>query len=157
MFVLFFLSYWSQNPCLKKIYQSLCLLIETQTLCILKYEHSLFHSTFHEKNVHWTAKAYKALTHGLKRQVCWHCSVCWLSCYHATWALAMPCVHAISSVVSDSFVTPWTVAHQAPLPMGFSRQEYWSGLPCPSPGDLPDPGIEPASLIPLHGRRVLDH
>ena len=43
------------------------------------------------------------------------------------------------------FANPWTVAHQAPRPMGFSRQEYWSGLPCPSPGDLPDPGIEPAS------------
>ena len=43
------------------------------------------------------------------------------------------------------FVTPWTVARQAPLSMGFSRQEYWSGLPCPSPGDLPDPGIEPRS------------
>ena len=41
--------------------------------------------------------------------------------------------------------TPWTVAHQAPPTMGFSRQEYWSGLPFPSPGDLPDPGIEPAS------------
>ena len=41
--------------------------------------------------------------------------------------------------------TPWTVAHQAPLSMGFSRQEYWSGLPFPSPGDLPDPGIEPRS------------
>ena len=41
------------------------------------------------------------------------------------------------------FVTPWTVAHQAPPSMGFSRQEYWSGLPFPSPGDLPDPGIEP--------------
>ena len=40
------------------------------------------------------------------------------------------------------FVTPWTIAHQAPLSMGFSRQEYWSGLPFPSPGDLPDPGIE---------------
>ena len=39
--------------------------------------------------------------------------------------------------------TPWTVAHQAPLSMGFPRQEYWSGLPFPSPGDLPDPGIEP--------------
>ena len=45
------------------------------------------------------------------------------------------------SVVSNS-VTPWTVAHQAPLSMEFSRQEYWSGLPCPSPEDLPDPGIE---------------
>ena len=41
------------------------------------------------------------------------------------------------------FVTPWTVAHQAPLSMGFSRQENWSGLPFPFPGDLPDPGIEP--------------
>ena len=43
------------------------------------------------------------------------------------------------------FATPWTVARQAPLSMGFSRQEYWSGLPCPPPGDLPDPGIEPQS------------
>ena len=43
------------------------------------------------------------------------------------------------------FATPWTVARQAPLSMGFSRQEYWSGLPFPSPGDLPDPGIEPRS------------
>ena len=43
-------------------------------------------------------------------------------------------------------MTPWTVAHQAPLSMGFSRQEYWSGLPCPPPGDLEDPGIEPASV-----------
>ena len=45
------------------------------------------------------------------------------------------------------FVTLWTVAHQAPLSMGFCRQEYWSGLLCPSPGDLPDPGIEPESLM----------
>ena len=44
------------------------------------------------------------------------------------------------------FATPWTVAHQAPLSMGVSRQEYWSGLPHPSPGDLPDPEIEPKSL-----------
>ena len=44
-----------------------------------------------------------------------------------------------------TLVTPWTVACQAPLPMGFSRQEYWSGLPFPSPGDLSDPGIEPGS------------
>ena len=44
------------------------------------------------------------------------------------------------------FVIPWTVASQAPLSMGFSRQEYWNGLPCPPPGDLPDPGIEPGSL-----------
>ena len=43
------------------------------------------------------------------------------------------------------FVTPWTVAYQAPPSMGFSRQEYWSGLPFPSPGDLPDTEIEPRS------------
>ena len=43
------------------------------------------------------------------------------------------------------FATAWTVACQAPLSIGFSRQEYWSGLPFPSPGDLPNPGIEPGS------------
>ena len=43
------------------------------------------------------------------------------------------------------FATPWTVAYQAPPSMGFSRQEYWSGLPFPSPRDLPNPGIEPRS------------
>ena len=52
----------------------------------------------------------------------------------------MSCVSC--SVVSDS-ATPWTVARQAPLSMEFSRQEYWRGLPFPSPGDLPDLGIEP--------------
>ena len=49
-------------------------------------------------------------------------------------------------MVSDS-ATPWTVARQAPLSMGFSRQEYWSEWPCPPAGDLPDPGIELASLV----------
>ena len=43
------------------------------------------------------------------------------------------------------FATPWTIAYQAPPSMEFSRQEYWSGWPYPSPGDLPDPGIEPGS------------
>ena len=52
------------------------------------------------------------------------------------------------SVASDS-VTPRTVAHQAPLSMGFSRQEYWVGLPFPLPRDLLDPGIQPLSLQPL--------
>ena len=47
--------------------------------------------------------------------------------------------------ISYDPATLWTVAHQAPLSMGFSRQEYWSGLPFPSPGDLPDPGTEPSS------------
>ena len=50
--------------------------------------------------------------------------------------------------------TPLTVAYQAPPSMGFSRQEYWSGLPLPSPGDLPDPGIEPGLL---HCRQTLYH
>ena len=52
------------------------------------------------------------------------------------------------------FVTPWTVAHQVPLSMGYSRQEYWSGLPFPPPGDLPDPGMELVSLAsPALGSR----
>ena len=71
------------------------------------------------------------------------------------------------------FVTPWSVAHQAPLSMGFSRQEYWSGLPFPSPGDLPHPGIEPGSpalqadaltseppgkpLVHIYSRLLLSH
>ena len=49
--------------------------------------------------------------------------------------------------MSDSFVTPWTVACQAPLSMRFPRQEYWNGLPFPSPGDLPNPGIKPTSAL----------
>ena len=55
------------------------------------------------------------------------------------------------------FVTPWAVARQAPLSMGFSRQEYWSGLPFPAPGDLPDPGIElvsPAPQVILYHRVI---
>ena len=55
--------------------------------------------------------------------------------------LISPCVLS-RSVMSNSFVTPWTVAHKTPLSIGFSRQEYWSGLPFPSPGDLPEQGIE---------------
>ena len=47
------------------------------------------------------------------------------------------------------FVTPWTVDHQAPLSMEFSRQEYWSGLPFPTPGDLQVPGIKPTSFLSL--------
>ena len=65
---------------------------------------------------------------------------CMLSCFSRVWL----------------FATPWTTAHQAPLSLGFSRQEYWSGLPCPPPRDLLDPGIEPASLSSTcTGRRVL--
>ena len=55
------------------------------------------------------------------------------------------CVCVLSHV--QLFATPWTVACQIPLSMGFSRQEYWSELPFPSPGDLPNPGIEPRSAL----------
>ena len=57
-----------------------------------------------------------------------------LDCYGITCSDAQLC-----------FCNPWTIAHQAPLSMNFSEQEYWSGLPFLSPGDLPDPGIEPRS------------
>ena len=52
---------------------------------------------------------------------------------------------AVRAYSCPALVTWWSVAHQAPLSMGFSRQEHWSGLPFPNQGDLPDPGIEPAS------------
>ena len=55
------------------------------------------------------------------------------------------------------FMTPGTVARQAPLSMGFSRQEHWSGLPFPPLRDLPDPGIEPISHVSCIGRKVLYH
>jgi len=61
--------------------------------------------------------------------------------------LCAPCVCMLSHFSCvQLFATPRTIAHQPPLPKGFSRQEYWSGLPCPAPGDLPDPRIEPTSL-----------
>ena len=53
--------------------------------------------------------------------------------------------HVLVTQSCPTLCNPWAVAHQAPLSMGFSRQEYWSGLPFPSPEDLPDPGIEPRS------------
>ena len=58
-----------------------------------------------------------------------------------------PGSHACMLSCVPLFVTPWTVARQAPVSMGFSRREYWCGLPFPSPGDLPDPGIEAMSYI----------
>ena len=76
----------------------------------------------------------------------WGCRPCSLStqypcaAYQYTWVLSLfSCV--------QHFVTPWTVAHHASLSMGFSRQEYWGGLPCPPPKDLSDPGVEPKSLM----------
>ena len=59
-------------------------------------------------------------------------------------------MHVCCFSLFQLFVTPWTVNHQASLPTGFSRKEYWSGLSCPPPGDLPNPGIEPCLLHLLH-------
>ena len=67
------------------------------------------------------------------------------SCFKSLAALCEHCLCACSVASMSDSVTPWTVARQAPLTMGFSRQEFWGGLPFPPPGDLPDPGIEPAS------------
>ena len=68
---------------------------------------------------------------------------------HSKWGV---CVCVCACVLSHFirvclFVTPWAIARQAPLSLGFSRQEYWSGLPCPTAGDLPHPGIEPTSRM----------
>ena len=96
----------------------------------------------------------------------WHSTQCVQCCVRASkgcwWGqrwiqLTLPnpnfyCLTAVSACVLNHFshvwlfATPWTVAHQTPLSMGFSRQEHRSGLPCPPLGDLPDPGMEPASL-----------
>ena len=66
-----------------------------------------------------------------------HCANYYIRCYHGGGGLV-----AKSCLI---FATPWMGDRQAPLSIGFSRQEYWSGLPFPSPGDLPNPGIEPGS------------
>ena len=67
------------------------------------------------------------------------------ACKNLTSGVKRPCAHAQSLSRVRLSVTPWTVALQAPLSMGFSRQEYWSEWPFPSPGDLPDPGVESGS------------
>ena len=81
-----------------------------------------------------------------------HSTQPWLLLLERNWGgvssqASQPGVHAKWLSRVPLFATPWTVAHQAPLSMGFSRQEYWSGLPRPPPGNLPDPGIEPESLM----------
>ena len=66
-------------------------------------------------------------------------------CYSKRSLYCVYCLSSVDSVMSDSSVARWAVACLAPLSMGLSRQEYWGGLPCPPPGDLPDPGIKLAS------------
>ena len=89
---------------------------------------------------------------------------CVLFVYYFSLSLPSPFSHSLTHVCIDSVdslikliqscPTLWTVARQVPLSMGFSRQEYWSGLPCPPPGDLPNSAIESESLTPpaLAGR-----
>ena len=80
-------------------------------------------------------------THSFFSQILFHCKLLQdIEC-------GSLCVYILScSVVPNSFGVPWTVTHQAPLSMRFSRQEYWSGLPFFTPRDLPDPGIKHESL-----------
>ena len=68
-----------------------------------------------------------------------------MSAHLSSHALIVIVIVIMKWLSRDPIATPWTVANQAPPSMGFSRQEYWSGLPFPSPGDLPNPGIEPGS------------
>jgi len=70
--------------------------------------------------------------------------VCWFS-IEQHFELSLSCL--VAKLCLTLFVTPWTVDHQAPLCTWFSRQKYWGGLPFPSPGDLPNPGIEPVSPL----------
>ena len=81
----------------------------------------------------WTDEPGKATVHRVTKSWTW---LKWLSTHE---------VKLFSRV--QLFVIPWTIAYQAPLSLGFSRQEYWSGLPFPSPGDLPNRGIEPGSPV----------
>ena len=89
-----------------------------------------------------------------------NCSMPGLPVHHQLLEFTQTQVHRVGNAIQPSlshvqlFVTPWTVAHHAPLSMGFSRQEYLSGLSFPSPGDLPDPGIK---LGLLHWRQMLYH
>ena len=87
------------------------------------------HATLSNSYSSWTAPRIQRLGS--------HCSI--------DLSLSAPVMLCVSPSVVSDFATPCTVAHQASLSMGFSRQEYWSGLPFPSPGDLPDPGIKPRS------------
>ena len=88
------------------------------------------------------------------KEKCWHnAEKGEFAAYDGKPFSACVCMCVSHSVVSDS-VTLWTVAHQVPLSMEFSRQEYWSQLPCPPPGGRLDPGIDPSLL---HCRQILYH
>ena len=104
---------------------------------------------FQTRILEWVAIPFSRGSSWLSGQTCVSCFYStgrWTLYHWAPWEAHFTqwkLVKSLSHV--QLFVTPWTVAHLALLSMGFSRQEYWSGLPFPSPGNLPDPGIEPRS------------
>ena len=105
-------------------------LIKLKSFCIAKGTHTVW-----KDNLQNGTKCLKKYNSQVVR-VC----VCVCVCVHMH-----TCTYLLSCVWL--FATPWTVAHQAPPSMGFSRQEYWSGLPLPPPEDLPNPGIKPMSPV----------
>ena len=120
--------------------QSLVLFIFTLTVIntIITAGHFVFWLTFEktETLIYFSKwKLYQQYTHYLSA---------FQSCLGSTFWLACMLISHFSHV--QLIATPWTIARQGPLSVGFPRQEYWSGLPCPPLGDLPDPGIKPASL-----------
>ena len=124
----------------------------------------------------WTAAYQAPPSMGFSRQEYWSglplpspnkCKVAYMSIWSdetpqffppcvCVWVCVCACVRA-RSVVSDSLHPHGLLACQAPLSMGFPRQEYWTGLPFPTPGDLPDLGIEPVSPVSCIGQRILFH
>ena len=80
----------------------------------------------------------------VKLNKCWYFGI--MFCRDTPGDTSNVCACSVTSVMSGP-VTPWILAHQALLSIGFSRKEYWSGLPCPPPGDLSDPRIEHTSLM----------
>ena len=100
---------------------------------------------------HWDSLIYRMVTLNQSKQIKGRSfSVNYTLLITEKFPLYYACMHAVASVVS--LETPWIVVHQAPLPMGLSRQKYWSGLPCPPLGGLLDPGTEPMSFVSGIGR-----
>ena len=105
-----------------------------------KYIQSFRHSYFIPRNQYWYIHiTFIPRNYFIPRNQYW--------CSHKTftWHFGLLLWLFSCSVMFDSFLSSWSVDHQAPLFIGFSRQEYWSGLPFPSSGDLPEPGIKPTS------------
>ena len=156
--VLCILFCWSDTPvCSQLVF---CMHSKNVLSCIFYYQINIFNFSFL-----WSSKSKESTYNLLKNIKQWEekcnmfvygvqyvsCSQLFLGMYctnekklFISYALKMKVKVKLLSRVW-LFVTSWTVAHQAPPSMGFSSQEYWSGLPFPSPGDLPNPGIEPGS------------